>query len=227
VGRNRRHDAERAADAELERLARDATIAVLGSGVAHELSTPLSVIIARAEQLRGDERATRAADIIIDQARYIDRIVRSLLGLAHDEPVALVEVSPDRLVADALALVAHRFARKGVELVPQVPSGAPAIRCEPQLLVHALVSLLLHACEVSPAGTRVELALETGGAAIAFCITDEGDAPATEATLFSAPPGANLGIAIAHEIARTHHGVLERIPRVPRGTRATIRIPLH
>jgi two-component system, NtrC family, sensor kinase len=73
----------RAKDAELERLSRVAT----GAAVAQQLVTPLAVIAGRAEQLvartRGDERAHKAAQAILDQTEHIHRVVRELLGDAR------------------------------------------------------------------------------------------------------------------------------------------------
>jgi two-component system NtrC family sensor kinase len=64
-----------------------ATTAAADSSVAHELATPLGVIVGRAEQLlaltRGDERAHKAAQTILDQAEYIDRVVRGRARAAN------------------------------------------------------------------------------------------------------------------------------------------------
>ena len=77
-------DTARARDNELERLSRAATMAAVGSGVAHELSTPLGVIVGRAEQIlaraAGDERIAKNAQAILDEAEHIDKVVRGLLG---------------------------------------------------------------------------------------------------------------------------------------------------
>ena len=232
-------DAARARDAELERLSRAATMAALGSGVAHELSTPLGVIVGRAEQLlaraHGDERQVKNAQAILDQADHIDRVVRGLLGLARGAPIALQEIAPDRLVREASALVEHRFARANVQLVAGGAAALPTVRCEPLLFKHALVNLLLNACDASPPGATVRLDVELAAGAVAFVVTDDGEgitpgnaARAIEPFFTTKPAGrgTGLGLAIANEIASTHRGALAIAPRAPRGTRAQVTLPI-
>lgn len=230
----------RARDTELDRLQRAATMAALGSGVAHELATPLGVIVGRAEQLLarvgGDERSVRNVQVILEQSTYIDQVVRGLLGLARGAPIALQAVEANSLVRDAAALVHHRFVRANVTLEPHLDASLPAVRCEPLLFKHALINLLLNACDASPAKSTVHLDISADHAEIAFVVTDEGQgidpqhiARVTEPffTTKAAGHGTGLGLAIANEIAKTHRGSLDLAHRSPRGTRACIRIPLE
>src|SRR5512140_558130 len=230
-------DTARARDAELERMSRSATMAALGSGIAHELSTRLGVIVGRAEQLLaragGDERQIKNAQTILDQADHIDRVVRGLLGLARGAPIALQEVEPGRLVREASELVEHRFARANVQLVPAIDAALPTVRCEPLLFKHALVNLLLNACDASPAGATVRVDVRADSAEVAFIVTDEGEgitpsnaARAIEPFFTTKPAGHGLGLAIANEIASTHRGSLAIGPLSPRGTRACVTIPI-
>ncbi|MEO6777372.1 MAG: ATP-binding protein [Kofleriaceae bacterium] len=231
-------EAARARDTELDRMHRVATMAALGSGVAHELATPLGVIVGRTEQVlarvAGDERAVKSLQVILEQTEHIDQVVRGLLGLARGAPIALQTVEPDALVREAAALVQHRFVRADVALEPRLAGPLPEIRCEPLLFKHALVNLMLNACDASPAKSTVHIDVTASATEVAFTVTDEGEgipaehaARAIEPFFTTKPTGTGLGLAIANEIAKTHRGSLDLAQRTPHGTRACIRIPLE
>jgi two-component system NtrC family sensor kinase len=137
-------------------------MAALTSGIAHELATPLGVIAGRAEQIlahAGDDRSAKHAQLILDQVADIDRVMRGLLNLASGAPIALQPVAPRTLVREAAALVEHRFTRAHVALHPDV-GEVPDVRCEPQLLKHALVNLLLNACDAAKGEVRVDVSAD-------------------------------------------------------------------
>jgi signal transduction histidine kinase len=233
-------EVERERDERLARLSRAATMVTLASGMAHEISTPLGVISGRAEQLAepapGDERTRRAAAAILEQSERIKDIVRGFLNLARGGSPTLQSVSPTHLIDAAAALVEHRFDKAGVRLARSAPAPLPAVRCDPTLLEHALVNLLLNACDVSLRGGTVELAARTDPGGLAFVVTDDGDGiaevDASRATepFFTTKPqgkGTGLGLAIVNEIAKCHRGSFSIEPGQPRGTRACIHLPLE
>jgi signal transduction histidine kinase len=229
-------------DDRLQREGRAATMVTLASGVAHEISTPLGVIMGRAEQLLRqpgqDERAARSLQIILEQSEDIRQVIRGFLGLARGGSPALQSADPAAVLASAVALVEHRFADAKVELRVRPTSALPPIRCDPRLLEHALVNLMLNACDACAAGGggAVEVTARADGAAVAFEVLDDGTgiapdvaARATE-PFFSTKPveqGTGLGLAIASEIVKSHRGSLEVGPRAgARGTAARVRVPL-
>lgn len=217
-----------------------ATMGALATGIAHEVSTPLNVIVGRAEQMQSrvaDEKDKKAVAAILEQADRISRIVRGLLGLARGDSPALEKVPASSLANKARELVQHRFAKAEVALDVDVQAKLPAVACDPRLLEQALVNLLLNACDACAPGGRVKLAVKNGGTRVTFSvddngagITEEAAARATEAffTTKSGGAGTGLGLAIASEIVKHHGGTLAIAPHAKDegpGTRARIEVP--
>lgn len=230
-------DLEKTRDEQLRKADRLATMGALASGVAHEVATPLGVILARSEQLAArvdDERSRRAVRAIVEQTERIDAVVRGFLDLARGTRPVFRTEEPRRLVDEAVALVGHRFERSGVTLEVQVADGLPALRCEPLLLEHVLVNLLLNACDACRAGGRVVVTAEHDGGHLRFRVEDDGVGITLEQAARAKEPffttkaerGTGVGLAIAGEIVEHHRGRLTLAPRVgARGTVATVELP--
>jgi two-component system, NtrC family, sensor kinase len=232
-------EAQHQRDDELLQAERVATMGTFAMGVAHEVSTPLGIIVGRAEQLTSGlpdrERTERNAQAILKQAGRIQHIVRRFLDMARGGPPALARTDPAFIVRAAASAVEHRFAKARVVLQVDVPEAMPTIQCDRDLLEQAIVNLLLNACEASGAGGQVEVAARADAEQVAFVVSDDGAgispenaARATEPffTTKAAGSGSGLGLAIATEIVKSHRGDLTIAPRDGNGTRARIEIPI-
>jgi signal transduction histidine kinase len=208
-------------------------------GIAHEVSTPLAVIVGRAEQLegrlQGDARSENGVRVILKQADQIQQIIRRFLDLARGGPPSLGEADCADIARAAAASVAHRFAKANVALRTDIPQRVPRVRCDRALLEHAIVNLLLNACDASEPGAHVELQVRPYSQRVAFVVADEGTGISAEHAARVTEPffttklekgGTGLGLAIAGEIAKSHRGELTLGPNAPRGTRACISIPV-
>ncbi len=233
-------EVQRERDERLVRADKLATMGALATGIAHEVSTPLGVIMGRAEQLLPkleDERARRAVEVITEQSERISEIIRGFLSLARGGSPTLRHVDPRTLARAALGLVEHRFAKAGVALTSDVASELPRVSCEPRLFEQVLVNLLLNACDACKRGGSVELSVRAASERVAFVVTDDGAGISAEAAaraiepFFTTKPegeGTGLGLAIANEIVKHHNGTLTIASRGTVGTRACADIPaLH
>ncbi|HTS81602.1 MAG TPA: HAMP domain-containing sensor histidine kinase [Myxococcaceae bacterium] len=247
--RNQRRELELARELEVARLLRErderleregqaATVLTLAGGVAHEISTPLSVIVGRSEQLlerlEGDERARRSLQAVLDQCQRINAVVRGFLALARGGTPELSDTDPADVVEGAVALVEHRFRGSGVTLTSDVAPGLPHLRANHRLLEHALVNLLLNACDACAPGGRVVVRAVQRGSEVALSVRDDGAGIAPEAASRATEPffttkkpgqGTGLGLSIVSEIVKTHRGSLVIGSASGRGTEATITLP--
>jgi len=225
-------------DEKLERASKAAVMGTLAMGVAHEISTPLGVIAARAEQMvpkvAHDERLAGSVAAILSQADRIKQVIRGLLGLARGDMPSAERIEPRAVVDQAVGLVEHRFEKARVRLTQAVASDLPAILGDPRLLEHAVVNLLLNACDACQPGDEVVVRARRSGAEVELVVEDPGSgiSPADREralepffTTKARGEGTGLGLAIAHEIVASHRGRLEFLPRQPRGTVAMIRLP--
>jgi signal transduction histidine kinase len=234
-------DLGRERDERLERAGRAATMGALAVGVAHEISTPLGIIAGRAEQLipkvSADDRASSSVRIILEQIDRIHRVIRGLLGLARGDRPTAEPVEPAALVEGAVSLVEHRFAKAAVALDTEVAAGLPVLHGDPRLLEHALINLLLNACDACASGGRVGLTAtaDDDGRGVRIDVVDDGPGISPEHAGRVLEPffstklegrGTGLGLPIVQEIVANHRGVLALTPALPRGTRATIRFPI-
>jgi two-component system, NtrC family, sensor kinase len=229
-------------DAQLVQIDKLATLGALATGIAHEVSTPLGVILGRAEQLlpkvSHDEKAKKSVDSILEQGTRINGVIRGFLNLVRGDAPLMERVDPKTIAEAATELVEHRFVKAGVELELTAAPHLPVVSCEPRLIEQALINLLLNACDACESGGHVTLELSADGQRVAFIVTDDGVGITTEAASRAVEPffttkasgqGTGLGLAIANEIVKHHGGEISLRPRDPsggRGTRACVELPV-
>lgn len=230
-------EAAKASEERLMRADKLATLGALATGIAHQVATPLGVIVARASRLaprvEDDEKAKRAVDAISEQAHRIGEIVRVFLSLARGGKASLREVEAAVIVRAAVELVSHRFENAGVTLRSDV-GATPPISCDPSLFEQAIVNLLLNALEASHENGTVALSVRRRGERVVFTVDDDGVGISEEDAKRAVEPffttkspgdGTGLGLAIAQEIAAHHNGTIGIAPRPEGGTRAEIEVP--
>jgi signal transduction histidine kinase len=235
--RRQRAEQERERELLLSRADKMASLAAIGTGIAHELGTPLSVIVGRAESALSrstDERVSKSLTVVLEQSARIEAIVKGCLALVRGEAPPLSPRPASVIAGDAVALVSHRFEQSGVRLESRALPDLPSIACEPALFAQVLVNLLLNACHATPRGGLVTLDVRAIDGKVHFVVEDEGEGIDAQVAARATEPffstrreegGHGLGLSIAREIVSHHQGTLtlERRER-GHGTRATVSV---
>ncbi len=152
---------------------------VIGN-VTHELRTPIATLEGYLEGLLDGviEPTPRAFAMLHTEAGRLRRLVDDLQELsraeAHQIPLSLQPVTPQRLVQNALEPLEGQFAEKGLQLQIHVPEDLPKIMVDPTRAVQILMNLLVNALRYTPVPGRVEVAVSCEEDMVAFRVSDTG-----------------------------------------------------
>jgi signal transduction histidine kinase/ActR/RegA family two-component response regulator len=216
--------------------------------LSHELRTPLTAIMGWLRMLSQgqlDGPTTERALAVIDrnvrlQARLIDdlldvsRIIAGKLSLDH-RPVDLIGV-----VEAALESVEQAARAKGVTLARALSPDAGAVWGDASRLQQVVWNLLTNAIRFTPAGGRVEVALERADPCVELRVRDTGQGISAELLphvferfrqadtgMTRGHGGLGLGLAIVRHLVERHHGQVEaQSEGIGRGATFTIRLPV-
>jgi two-component system sensor histidine kinase KdpD len=222
---------------------RDRLRATLLASVSHDLRTPLTSIVAAANELRATA-ANPANEPLFDaldaETQRLRRFVANLLDMARIEAGALnLHVEPTDLT-DAVSSAVHDVRRALADhpIVLAVPPDLPLVRIDPQLFHHCLINLLDNAGKYADPGTTVTIEAKRRHDGIELAVLDEGPGlpPGSEARIFDTflrvegsdrtKDGTGLGLAIVKGFAEAMGLRVAASTRVePHGARFAVQFP--
>ncbi|MFP4499842.1 MAG: sensor histidine kinase [Candidatus Hydrogenedentota bacterium] len=237
---------------QMRHMDRLTTIGRLASGVAHELGTPLNVIVGRAGMLAdgtiapGSDKAGEVARTIKMQGERMTSIIQRLLDFARQR-------QPERAAVNAVDIV-----RQTVELVDCLgyqstvrvdwEGDAPDLvaQMDPVQMQQVLTNLIENALQAMPEGGDALITVRSAqlhppagshlpaGWYLQIAVQDEGIGIAQEnvASVFDpffttkdVGDGTGLGLSITYNIVREHGGWIDVSSEEGAGSCFTINIP--
>jgi signal transduction histidine kinase len=211
--------------------------------IAHDLRTPLSVILGYTEALSDDKlTGTRETyEVMHNEAQHLSHLIDDLrlLSLADtgELPLTLRRVTPAELLERTAAAHQPQAATKNLELIVDAAPTLPEIDVDPERMAQVLNNLVGNALRHTPEGGLVRLSAARQKGALTLAVADTGEGiPADElpyifnrfyrgdqARLQNGESG--LGLAIARSIVRAHGGKISVDSTVGAGTTFTITLP--
>ena len=214
---------------------------------AHELRTPLAVLMGRLElslrRPRDAEALRGTIETTLEELERLTRLVEVLLTLARsdagDLAVSAVPVDVEAFLHRVMSPYEAVAAERGLEL--RLLTSAPpelVVKTDPLLLGRVLANLLDNACKFTPAGGTVELRATYGARGLGIAVADTGPGlPESErprvferffrsASVRGSIEGFGLGLPLAQDLTRALGGQLYAAV-VAVGAELVVELPLR
>ncbi len=148
--------------------------------LAHELRTPLSLIIGHAEAIQDGvlPASPETVAIIHDEARSLARLVDDLRTLSLADAGRLTlniqPVSPAAMLERAASTYRPGAAERGITLQVEPQPNLPEVAADPDRVAQVLANLLSNALRHTPAGGCLTLSASAEAGAVRLGVSDTG-----------------------------------------------------
>lgn len=219
------------------------------SDVSHELKTPLTSIQGFSTAILDGTASTpdeiqHSVEIISVESQRMLGMVNELLTLARIEGrVEVFKRQPTdlkTLLFDVIEKLTISAKQSQVKINSEIPDF-PMIDLDPERITRVFLNLVENAIKFSKSGGVVNISGETTGDQIQVHIKDEGKGIPVEELpkIFNrfyqvdrsrkggSGKSSGLGLTIAREIIRSHHGDIVVVSTIGNGTTFTVNLPLN
>ena len=216
----------------------------LTADVAHELRTPLSVILGHSEGIREGvlEASEENLAVIHEEAQRLERLVEDLRMLSLVEsgelPLDLGAYDPMALMEKTAASYRALARDKGIDLDVSAREELPDIRIDMDRMGQVLSNLVSNAMRHTPEGGSVLMAAHASNGGVEIQVKDSGpgidpeDLPHVFERFYRADKsrrrdgaGSGLGLAIAKSLTEAQGGTIRAESQIGRGTTILLQIP--
>jgi len=230
---------QRTLEDQLRKTERMAELGTLASGMAHEIGTPMNVILGRAELLMRkakDESTRRGLETIVTQVERITKIMNQLLSFARKRPSEQRDVDLVWAIDNVLDMLLEKFKSHGIHVVKEYSSDLPQVLADSDHITQVLLNLLLNACQAMPEGGTLTLKLCPKGDMVELSVKDTGTGiPEDQVSKIFDPffttkavgDGTGLGLTVVHGIIQENNGTI-RVNSIPgQGSTFIISLPVY
>jgi two-component system sensor histidine kinase BaeS len=212
--------------------------------IAHELRTPLSVILGYTEALSDGKLVgtPQAFEVLHEEAHHLSLLIEDLriLSLADSGELPLTRrpIYPEVLLERTASAYAAQAKQQEVALVVDAEQPLPEVDVDPDRMAQVFGNLISNALRYTPAEGRIVLQAQARGDRVLLDVKDTGEGIASEDLphVFerfyrgdkarSQNGESGLGLAIVKSIVEAHGGRIEVHSQVGAGTTFRIELPV-
>ena len=214
------------------------------SNMAHELRTPINVLMGEAEVALTKARTAsdyrRVIESNMEEYERLSRIIDSLLFIARTD-INKSQLKTDEIIVglEAKKIVEYYLPLADDKEVSIVCTGNATLYADPTLFKRAISNLLSNAIHYSSKGGKIEISISQGeDLSVTVTVTDTGLGMSKEelpkifdrfyridASRHVHPEGTGLGLAIVKSIMELHGGTVNVVSEPSKGTAVTLKFP--
>ncbi|EJK79959.1 sensor histidine kinase [Rhizobium sp. AP16] len=226
----------RQAQSELARMSRIMTMGELSTSIAHEVSQPITAIVANGNAaLRwlsatppDQEEARRALDRIVKDAGRAGEVIGRVRSLVARTSPSRDSIDMAETISEALALVRSDIRENHILLRTELANDLPSVTGDRVQLQQVILNFVINAIEAMAGVDAEKRELLVSAAAddrkITISVRDTGMGvpPAASDRMFEAffttkTTGMGMGLAISRSIVEAHGGAVYTAPNFPHG----------
>lgn len=221
----------------LRKTERIAELGTVASGMAHEIGTPMNVILGRAEYLMDrvtDETVKRGLQTIVAQVERITRVMNQLLAFARRKPPERGPLVLRDVIENSVEMFHERLAKNRVQIEMRLDEACPKVQADADQMNQVLINLIMNAVHAMPDGGLLRIGMEPAGAMVKLTVADTGHGIPQKVIARVFDPffttkefgkGTGLGLTVVKGIIEEHHGLISAESQEGKGTTFTILLP--
>lgn len=199
-----------------------ASIGEVAAGVAHEINTPLGIILGYAQLMMDDfEKGTEAhetLEVIERQTKVCRRIVTDLLKFSRQAESAKSSIDINEIIKDVLSITEHTLNINRITVTKVFEPSLPMITGDSEKLHQVFINLFNNAQYAMPDGGLITLTTSRKGNAISVTVSDTGTGIDREIihkifdpffTTKEVGKGTGLGLSVTYGIIKEHEGSIK------------------
>ena len=213
----------------------------LASGIAHELTQPLTALLSRSQAALRLSRADRpdmamiseALDVNVREAKRAGEMLKRMRDYASNKAPERSRQDLNAIIAEVVALTRTDLERRGVALVLELGEPAPEAVVDAIEMEQVLHNLIRNAAESTGSGGVVTIATARAGREAKVTVSDDGPGISAEVLpkLFTPffttkADGMGLGLSLCASLVERVDGRIAAENGASRGARFTVTLPL-
>ena len=228
----------RALEQRLRQTEELAAVATLVTGIAHDIGTPMNVILGYTDMLARSLREPKQREriqIIKQQVERVTRLIQTLMNFARPQRETPRPLRVEDVAERALGLIAETARKRKIAIERAFGDTAPIV-AQGERLERAFLDLFVNACDAMPEGGALRVATRSLDGAVEIRIEDSGIGIAPDALerifepFYTTKPrgkGTGLGLLVTRGIVLEHGGAIEVQSELGKGTSFRIQLPLE